>query len=376
MKIAIVTETWWPSTDGVVTRVTATVRELRRMGHELLIVAPQGGASEFEGIPVKSVPTFSVGFVYGGKPWGWPSPHVKRYLRDFEPDVVHVVNPFVLGIAGVMAARQLECPLVASYHTNIAQYADFYHLGVFKPAVWGLLRMLHNQAVYNLATSEAIKKEITAHGIERVQVWRRGVDLESFHPRHRDKAMRERLTSGHPDQTIALYVGRIAKEKGLARLLSLFQKNPDVNLALVGDGPAVEYFQDRFQKTPTTFVGKLLGQDLAAAYASADFFVFPSTTETLGLVLLEAMASGLPIVAAESAPSHELIDHSGAGRLFPSNQPYLLGEIAHGLIHDGPGLGVLSVKARQEAEKWGWQEPTRELVHLYEKAIREFRAGR
>ncbi|AUW93008.1 glycosyltransferase family 1 protein [Sulfobacillus sp. hq2] len=376
MKIAIVTETWWPSTDGVVTRVTATVRELRRMGHEILIVAPEGGEAEFEGIPVKPVPTFSVGFVYGGKPWGWPTPRVTRYLREFSPDIVHVVNPFVLGIAGVWAARQLKCPLVASYHTNIAQYADFYHLGFTKPAVWGLLRLLHNQAVYNLATSAAIQNEITSHGIERVRVWRRGVDLNVFHPRQRDKSMRARLSSGNPDQIIALYVGRIAKEKGLARLLSLFQRNPSVHLALVGDGPAVEYFQERFEKTPTTFVGKLLGQELAAAYASADFFVFPSTTETLGLVLLEAMASGLPIVAAESAPSHELIDHSGAGRLFPSDQPYLLGEMVHGLIHDQPGLAVLSTKARQEAEKWGWQEPTKELVQLYEQAIREFRAGR
>ncbi|WP_053961114.1 glycosyltransferase family 4 protein [Sulfobacillus thermosulfidooxidans] len=370
MRIAFVTETWRPSTDGVVTRITETVRELKRMGHELFIVAPCGGEPVFEGIPVKSVPTFSVSFVYGGKPWGIPLPRVQKFLDEFRPDVVHVVNPFVLGIAGVYAARRRQYPLVASYHTNIAQYADFYHLGFTKPAIWGLLRMLHNQAVYNLATSEAIMKEITQHGIKNARLWRRGVDLSGFHPRHRNEAMRQRLTGGHADRLIALYVGRIAKEKGLERLLSLFPGNPGVHLALVGDGPAVDYFKQRFERTPTTFVGKLLGEELASAYASADFFVFPSTTETLGLVLLEAMASGLPIVAAESGPSHELIDPSGAGRLFPSTQPYQLAQLVSELMKDRTLLADLGVKARQEAEKWGWKEPTQELEALYEAAIR------
>ncbi len=375
MKIAIVTETWLPSTDGVVTRIVATVRELKRQGHEVLIIAPQGGADEFEGSAVKSVPTFSVFFVYGGKPWGLPMPRVKKYLSDYQPDLVHVVNPFILGIAGVQATHDLGYPLVASYHTNIAQYAEYYHLGFAKPIIWRMLRWLHNQAVYNLATSEAIRRELVVQGIKRVHVWRRGVDLTAFDPKHANPEMRSRLTSGHPERRVALYVGRIAKEKGLARLLSLFQRNPHVHLALVGEGPAVSFFRERFARTPTTFVGQLLGQELNEAYASADFFVFPSTTETLGLVLLEAMASGLPIVAAESAPSHELIDHSGAGRLFPSSQPYMLGEMVHKLTHEEPGLAALSLKARQEAEKWGWQEPTKELIALYEAAIQKFQAN-
>ena len=369
MRIAFVTETWHPSTDGVVTRITETLRELKRMGHELLVVAPSGGEPVFEGICVRYVPTFSVSFVYGGKPWGIPLPRVQKFLDDFHPDVVHVVNPFILGIAGVYAARRRRYPLVASYHTNIAQYADFYHLGFTRPAIWGLLRMLHNQAVFNLATSEAIRQEISQHGIKSARLWRRGVDLSGFHPRHRKMDMRERLTGGNPERLIALYVGRIAKEKGLDRLLSLFPGNPGIHLALVGDGPAVEYFKGRFERTPTTFVGKLLGSDLASAYASADFFVFPSTTETLGLVLLEAMSSGLPIVAAESGPSHELIDSSGAGRLFPSTQPYQLAQLVSDLIKDRSLLENLAVKARQEAEKWGWKEPTEELAALYEAAI-------
>ncbi len=369
MRIAFVTETWLPSTDGVVTRVRETVRELKRRGHEILIVAPQGGESTFEGITVKSVPTFSVSFVYGGKPWGIPLPRVQKFLDDFRPDVVHVVNPFILGIAGVYAAKRRRYPLVASYHTNIAQYAEFYHLGFTKPAIWGILRQLHNQAAFNLATSEAIMQDITSHGIKNARVWRRGVDLTQFHPRLRSESMRERVSEGHGDRLIALYVGRIAKEKGLERLLSLFLGNSGLHLAMVGEGPAEDYFRERFQNTPTTFVGRLLGEELTTAYASADFFVFPSTTETLGLVLLEAMASGLPIVAAESAPSHELIDSSGAGKLFPSTQPYQLAKLAREFLENRSELRELALKARVEAEKWGWKEPTDELEDLYRQTI-------
>lgn len=374
MRIAFVTETWRPSTDGVVTRVTATVRELKSMGHDLMIVAPRGGSSEFEGIPVLDVPNVSVSFIYGGKPWGLPLPRVKKYLQDFQPHVVHVVNPFVLGIAGVISAVRLKIPLVASYHTNIAGYADFYHLGFTKPAIWAILRALHNRSVINLATSEAVRRELESQGIKRVHVWRRGVDLALFDPDRRTAQMRERLTEGHPERIVALYVGRIALEKGLYRLLGLFQKNPDLHLALVGEGPAEAILREQFRDTPTTFVGKLLGRELAQAYASADLFVFPSTTETLGLVLLEAMASGLPIVAAESLPTHELVDSSGAGALFSPQRPEELGHVVRQFLAS-QRLDQLKFMARSEAERWGWSVPTRELVDWYQQAIDHHRGS-
>ncbi len=374
MRIAFVTETWWPATDGVVTRITATVRELKAMGHELLIIAPRGGAATFEGIPVRDVPNISVGFIYGGKPWGLPLPRVKGYLEEFQPDVIHVVNPFVLGVAGVLSGTRLKIPIVASYHTNIAGYADFYHLGFTKPLIWAILRALHNRAHLNLATSETMKRVLESEGIQRVSVWRRGVDLDLFNPKHRSEKMRHRLTDGHPDRLIALYVGRIALEKGLNRLHGLFDHNPHLHLSLVGTGPAEGILRDQFKETPTSFVGKLLGADLASAYASADFFIFPSTTETLGLVLLEAMASGLPIVAAESLPTHELVDESGAGALFSPDHPEHIGRIIENFFA-GNSLETLKHYARNEAERWGWSLPTRELVGWYHQASNQRQRG-
>ncbi|NMP21960.1 glycosyltransferase family 4 protein [Sulfobacillus harzensis] len=368
MRIAFVTETWWPSTDGVVTRLTATLRELKKMGHELLVIAPRGGDPVFEGIPVRDVPNVSVGFIYGGKPWGMPLPRIGHYIREFDPDIVHAVNPFVIGWGGVFSAVSQGRPLVASYHTNIAQYAEFYHLGFTKPAIWACLRALHNRADLNLATSETVRRELVQEGIRNVRVWARGVDLDLYHPAKRSEAMRRRLTGGHPERMIALSVGRVAAEKGLDRLTALFGANPDLHLAFVGDGPARPSLENLFQGTPTTFVGTLHGEELATAYASADVFVFPSTTDTLGLVLLEAMASGLPIIAAESSPTHELTDQSGAGLLFHVDRPETIGQRVNELMHSAR-REELSRRARHEAERWGWRVPTEELVGWYEELL-------
>lgn len=369
MKIAVVTESWWPSTDGVVTWVAATVRQLKRMGHTVLIIAPRGGGSVFEGIPVRDVPTFSLFFIYGGKPWGIPLPRVTAFLEEFGPDVVHVVNPGFLGIAGVYAATRLRIPLVESYHTDIAKYASIYHFGFAKPAIWGILRAMHNRASVNLAVSQGVKQEMEAHHFRRVQVWKRGVDLELFRPSRSTARMRAMLTGGHPDCILALYVGRIAAEKGIYRLNDIFFLNPRLRLAIVGEGPAMPGLQHLFRNTRTIFLGKLLGTALAEAYASADLFVFPSTTETLGLVLLEAMASGLPVAAAESPPTHELIDPSGAGLLFSPGQPHRLGEIVRELVDGEIPLHVRSVRARQEAAKWGWDRSTEDLLEFYRQAV-------
>lgn len=371
MRIALVTETWWPSIDGVVTRLTATIRQLRTMGHDLLVIAPEGGAREFEGVPVLGVPTVSVRMIYGGKPWGMPLPRVVRYLDHFRPDVIHALNPFVLGWAAVLGAARRSYPLVASYHTNIAQYADFYHLGLTKPLIWRLVHFLHSHAQVNLATSKQVQRELTEHRITNVYIWRRGVDRDVFHPRYRSRAMRDRLTNGHGDRRIAIFVGRIALEKSLDRLLPMFQRTHNVHLAVVGDGPARAIAEQQFRHTPTTFVGPLLGADLSAAYASADFFVFPSTHDTLGLVLLEAMASGLPIVAADTPVAHELLDESGAGTLFVPEKEGSLAAALNSLLQQD--LDALSQRVRREAERWDWHASTQELLAFYAVAQKRAR---
>ncbi|HEX7661821.1 MAG TPA: glycosyltransferase family 1 protein [Pseudonocardiaceae bacterium] len=369
VKVAFVTETWLPSTDGVVTRLTSTIRQLRAAGHEVLVIAPRDGsdpaASEFLDVPVKLVPSFGLHWLYGGKRWGWPLPRIDRWLRDFDPDVVHAVNPLLMGVAGVIAARLRRRPLVASFHTDIVRYARYYRLGWLEPVIWGQLRWLHGRARVNLATSGATCDQLRQRRIPRVSLWRRGVDLDLFQPASATSEEREEQPAG--DCPVALYVGRLAAEKGLDRLTVLARPDSGVRLMLVGDGPQRAELADRLGPS-VKFLGLLRGAELAAAYRMGDVFVFPSTTDTLGLVLIEALASGLPVVAADSPASRELLADCPVASLFPADRPDTLPELVRAAVRPRPE-GPVAELARREAEKWGWAAATEQLLGYYRTAI-------
>jgi glycosyltransferase involved in cell wall biosynthesis/putative flippase GtrA len=350
--------------------MTSTIRELRRSGHDVLVIAPEGGEEGYLGATVRGVPTFAIRRVYGGKRWGFPMPRIGGYLREFQPDIVHVVNPMMMGIVAVIAARMARLPLVASYHTDIPRYASYYRLGFLRPVIWWLLRRLHGGAEINLATSGATCAELREHGIPRVALWRRGVDLDLFRPRGGPVPVpREPVHRQGP--ITALYVGRIAAEKGLDRLAPL-TRGGHTRLVLVGDGPQRAELTERFPAHAVSFLGILHGDELADQYANADVFVFPSTTDTLGLVLLEALASGLPIVAADSPASRELLAGSPAARLFPPQEAERLPALVTELANDPSAKH----RARAEAEQWSWPAATSELLDHYRTAFARHREPR
>lgn len=367
VRIAIVTETWRPYVDGVVTRLSATVRMLRREGHDVLVIAPEGGETSFEGARVCGVGTFRVPFIYGGRPWGYPLSRVGRHLDEFRPDVVHVANPIMLGIAGVLAARRRRIPLLASYHTDVARYAGHYYLGALSGVIHRLTQALHNAASVNLATSSTACHQLRSLGVGNVHLWRRGVDLELFRP-DRARTRPPNRFGATAEQAVALYVGRLSSEKGLHHLDSL-ARDPDTMLVLVGDGPARDRLRRRFAGMQVSFPGTLYGDDLADAYAAADAFVFPSTTETLGLVLLEAMATGLPVIAADTPTSQELLQTHPRARLFGADEsgelPRHVAELA------GAGADQDTAKTREIVEGWSWPAATRQLLGFYQAAQRD-----
>jgi glycosyltransferase involved in cell wall biosynthesis len=371
VRIAYVTETWFPSINGVVTRLAATVSELAGRGHEVLVVAPHvsgsGDWSEPAGATVRHVPSVGLPFIYGGQPWGLPLPRVVGLLDRFAPDLIHAVCPTLLGWAGVLHARLRGLPLVCSYHTHVARYAHYYHLGFAERPVWALIRRAHRQAHVNLAASEESRDELQAHGVRDVGVWRGGVDLGLFHPREASAEMRARLTGGHPERRLCIYVGRLAAEKGVDRLLPLAVAGGDQHVALVGDGPAKAELEQAFAGAQATFPGRLRGRELAAAYASADVFVFPSTTDTLGLVMLEAMASGLPVVAAHSPASRSLLDRAPAGGLFEPGDAEGLVATVRRWVGAPLDRRYLAEEARRTVTTWG--SATSELLNEYERAI-------
>ncbi|WP_341526298.1 glycosyltransferase family 1 protein [Nostoc sp. UHCC 0302] len=369
MRIALFTETFLPKVDGIVTRLRHTVDHLQRHGDQVLVVAPEGGITEHKGAKVYGVTGFPLP-LYPELKMSLPRPAIGYALEEFQPDIIHVVNPAVLGLSGIFYSKILKIPLVASYHTHLPQYLQHYGLGMLEGLLWELLKGAHNQAALNLCTSTAMVEELTTHGIERVDLWQRGVDTELFQPDLASLEMRSRLSQNHPESPLLLYVGRLSAEKEIERIKPILQAIPEARLALVGDGPHRQALQKHFAGTNTNFVGYLMGRELGSAFASADAFIFPSRTETLGLVLLEAMAAGCPVVAARSGGIPDIVTDGVNGYLFDPKadiQEAISATIR--LLQQKQQRDTIRQNARSEAEKWGWAAATRQLQNYYQKVI-------
>ena len=368
MRIALFTETFLPKVDGIVTRLRHTIEHLERSGDRVLVVAPEGGLTEYKGAKIHGVPGFPLP-LYPELKLALPSIGTKEVIEKFKPDLIHVVNPAVLGLSGIYYAKKLDLPLVASYHTHLPQYLHHYGLGAIEGVFWEFLKATHNKAKLNLCTSTAMVNELVAHGIERVDLWQRGVDTDMFQPHLASKQMRLRLSQGNPDSPLLLYVGRVSAEKQIDQIKPVLEAIPEARLAIVGDGPNREALEAHFAGTNTYFVGYLQGLELASAYASADAFVFPSRTETLGLVLLEAMAAGCPVVAANSGGIPDIVTDGENGYLFEVDDPEGAITATKRLLETKQEREQLRLKARQEAEKWGWAAATRHLQGYYRQVV-------
>lgn len=364
MRIALFTETFLPKVDGIVTRLRHTVEYLQRHGDRVLVVSPDGGITEYKGARVYGVSGFPLP-LYPELKLALPRPAIGDVLEKFQPDIIHVVNPAVLGLAGLFYGKVLKIPLVASYHTHLPQYLQHYGLGMLEGLLWELLKVGHNQAQLNLCTSTAMMQELTARGIERVDLWQRGVDTELFHPDLASHQMRSHLSQGNPQSPLLLYVGRLSAEKEIERIKPILEAIPDARLALVGDGPHRLALEKHFAGTNTLFVGYLTGRELGSAFASADAFIFPSRTETLGLVLLEAMAAGCPVVAANSGGITDIVNSGVNGYLFDPEDDKGAIAATQRLLEQKQERESIRENARLEAERWGWAAATRQLQEYY-----------
>jgi glycosyltransferase involved in cell wall biosynthesis len=369
MRIALFTETFLPKVDGIVTRLSHTVDHLQRMGEQVAVFSPDGGLREYKGAKIYGIPGFPLP-LYPELKLALPRPSIRQMLSEFQPDLIHIVNPAVLGLGGLYYAKSLNVPLVASYHTHLPKYLEHYGLGMLEGVLWELLKAMHNQAELNLCTSTAMQEALTSHGIERVEVWQRGVDTELFQPDLANAEVRAELTQGHPASPLLLYVGRLSAEKEITRIKPILEAIPGARLALVGDGPYRLELEKFFADTPTYFAGYRTGLDLAAAFASADAFVFPSRTETLGLVLLEAMAAGCPVIAANAGGIPDIVTDGVNGYLFDPQDD--MGAIAatRRLLGNDIERESIRQQARLEAERWGWAAATRQLQQFYQNVGR------
>jgi glycosyltransferase involved in cell wall biosynthesis len=369
MRVAIFTETFLPKIDGIVTRLRHTVEHLQRNGDEVLLFCPEGGIKEYKGAKIQGVSALPLP-LYPELKLAVPRPTLRRHLEKFQPDLIHVINPAVLGLGGIYYAKALNIPLVASYHTHLPQYLQHYGIGALEGLLWELLKLAHNQAQLNLCTSTAMVKELSTHGIENVDLWQKGVDTEMFQPHLKNRALRERLSQGDPDNPLLIYVGRVSAEKQIEDIKPILEAIPNANLAIVGNGPHRASLEEYFAGTRTYFAGYLEGLELASAYACADAFVFPSQSETLGLVLLEAMAAGCPVVAVDSGGIPDIVTDGVNGYLFsPNNSLSAIAACQKILNLSESQREQLKIQAREEAQRWSWAAATIQLKSYYQSVI-------
>ena len=370
MRVAVVTESFLPTVNGVTNSVKKVLDHLALRGHEAIVVCPAADAPEtYAGFPVHQVPALGLREF----PIGLPSPVVQRILDDFDPDVVHAASPMLLGGNAIMAAKRRGIPSVAIFQTDIAGYTVRNGVGVMREFAWAVIRTVHNSADRTLAPSTSSSRDLARNRIERVERWGRGVDLVTYHPsRREDPATAELRSQIAPNgEVIVGYVGRLAPEKQVERLTAL-RGIENMKIAIVGDGPSEPALRAQFTDLPVVFLGRRTGHDLAVAYASFDLFVHTGTEETFGQTLQEAHASGLPVVAPFAGGPIDLVTHGNDGYLFDPEHSHgddSMREYVARLVANESLRARMGEAGRRRVLGRTWESVCDELIGHYEAVV-------
>ena len=326
MRIMIVTDAWEPQVNGVVRTLKQTMDELQKMGHTVGIITPNA----FKTIPCPTYPDISLSIL--------PRRGVVEQMKAFAPDAIHIATEGPLGLAARSYALKHGLPFTTAYHTRFPEYVQ---ARTRIPLAWTyrFLKWFHGPSVAVMAPTQVVKNDLEKYGFDNVVIWSRGVDLEIFKPQPSKV-----LNSAHP---IFLYVGRVAVEKNIEAFLEIDLPG---SKWVVGDGPALKEIKEKYPLV--NYLGVLNQYQLAEVYAAADVFVFPSKTDTFGLVLLEAMACGLPVAA------------------YPVTGPIdVLGNSSAGVMHEDLRIACMEAlripreTARAHAEKFSWKAASEQFAH-------------
>ncbi|WP_095067216.1 glycosyltransferase family 1 protein [Pseudomonas sp. Irchel 3A18] len=358
LHVTLITETFTPEINGVANTLGRLCDGLRLRGHQVELIRPrQGEEAGFaaddlmlcRGWPIPGYP---------GLQWGQSSMHklLRRWQRR-RPDVLYIATEGPLGLSALRAARRLGIAVISGFHTNFPQYTQQYGMGFITRLLTHYLRWFHNRSRMTLVPSISQKMELERRGFERIELLSRGVDSQLFHPSRRSQALRENWGLQVGDTAI-LHVGRLAPEKNLGLLKTCFETlkasypRRTLKLIVVGDGPQRAPLEQ--QIPDAIFCGTQRGEALAAHYASGDLFLFPSLTETFGNVVLEALASGLGVVAYDEAAAGQHIRHGHNGALAMPGDEEAFIDAARWLVEDSEALRRVRLNARKHASRQGW----------------------
>lgn len=354
MRIAIVTETWPPEINGVALTVQSLATGLAALGHSIEIVRPRQAdeaAAAIAGFDHVQMPGAALP-KYPGLRFGFPAHRaLHRRWSARRPDVLYIATEGPLGLTALGAARRLGIPASTGFHTRFDDYARHYGFGFLTPIVYAYLRRFHNRADSTLVPTAELAEFLRANRFKNVRLLRRAVDTKRFHPSQRDEALRASWGVG-ADALAVLYVGRIAPEKNLDLAVEAFRalakRHADARFVLVGDGPARKSLAA--QNPDFVFAGVHRGADLARHYASGDLFLFPSVTETFGNVTLEALASGVPVIAFDYGAAREYMRDASTGTRVKANDRDAFVAAAVAITNDVQQLRNLRATARAAVE--------------------------
>lgn len=374
LRVSLVTETFPPEINGVAMTLGRLVEGLQARDHQVQLIRPRQGLEtnpeSVDNLEQVLRPGFPIPR-YAGLNMGLPAKGMLgRLWATHRPDIVHIATEGPLGWSALGAARKLRIPVISGFHTNFHSYSRHYGFGWLKKPIHAYLRKFHNQTGMTLVPTLGLCRELSAAGYRNVEVLARGVDTRLYHPARRDAALRREWGIAE-DGLAVLYVGRIAPEKNLALLTRTFAaiaaQRPDARLIMVGDGPELAAL--RQTQPGYVFRGARIGEDLARHYASADLFIFPSTTETFGNTLTEAMASGLACVSYDYAAAAEHLRHGRNGVKAPLHDEAAFIDQARWLAEHPEAIGEIGRQARESMLPLTWDVIHEQLEACYLRLI-------
>lgn len=359
----MVTESFLPRVNGVTNSVCRILEHFADRGHQALVITPGPGPEEYLGHRIVAVP--GVGLPgYRSFKLGLPMARLERLLTEFGPDVVHLASPVAVGAAGASAARRMGVPSVAVFQTDVAGFARRYGFRGTDRAIWAWLRHVHRAADRTLVPSRATLAQLHERDIPRLAMWRRGVDAQRFHPRHRSESLRAELAG--PDEILVGYVGRLAGDKRV-HLMAGLHDVPGVRLVIVGDGPAAPRL--RALMPQARFPGFMGGQELSTMYASLDVFVHTGADETFCQAIQEAMASGVPVVAPAAGGPLDLVEAGRTGLFYHPESGDQLREAVATLAVNPTLRAEFGQRARELVVDRTWPAVCDELIGHYRDVI-------
>jgi glycosyltransferase involved in cell wall biosynthesis len=373
MKIAFFTDTFYPDINGVARTLKRFTDYLSEQNIAVKIFAPSNQADEYVSTHIHRFKSASF-FLYPECRVAFPNYfQIKAELETFNPDLIHVATPFNLGLSGVYCAKKLNIPLVGSFHTDFDYYLEFYDLKFLSSIFWKYMEWFHSAFRKTFVPSIETLEQLKQHSFTNLVIWPRGVDCQLFHPYYDKLSVRQQYSIRK--KYLLTYAGRLAPEKNVEILLNAAKLLPphigeSIHWLIVGDGPLREQIQAKAPEN-MTFTGYLKGQQLAEVYSASDLFVFPSPTETFGNVVLESLASGTPVIGANSGGVKSIIREGVTGHLCEPGNVQGFSDAITNLLTNHKVRSQMGFEGRDYALTQKWDRIFNDLIGHYEAVIGE-----